>query len=153
MLRTATAALAAALLTGCASIIHGTTEDIGFSSSPTAAKVLIDGQALGNTPLITKLSRKDNHIVRMELDGYQPFEATLTRSVSGWVWGNLVFGALPGLAIDAISGGLYKLTPEQVAAQMAKQGASVTRGQDAIYVGVVLTPDSTWQRVGTLERK
>lgn len=68
--------------------------------------------------MIAKLSRSDNHIVRIQMDGYQPFDATITRSVSGWVWGNLVFGGLIGLAVDATSGGLYKLTPEQVSAQM-----------------------------------
>jgi hypothetical protein len=65
------------------------------------------------------------------------------------VWGNLVFGGIPGLAIDAISGGLYKLTPEQIAAQLAQQGASVEKSEDAIYIGVVLQPDPEWERVGT----
>jgi len=38
-------------------------------------------------PVIADLSRKDHHIVKIELDGYQPFEATVTRRVSGWVLG------------------------------------------------------------------
>ncbi len=63
--------------------MHGTTQDIGFSSQPTAAKVLVDNREVGNTPTVTQLTRKDNHIVRMELAGYRPFEATITRSTSG----------------------------------------------------------------------
>jgi hypothetical protein len=140
-------------LVGCASIMHGTSQDVGFSSNPTAAKITVDGRELGNAPIVTKLSRKDNHIVRMELDGYAPYEATMTRGVSGWVWGNVVFGGLVGLAIDAVSGGLYKLTPDQVAGQMAKQGASVQSTKDGLYFTVVMTPDLTWQRIGTLERE
>lgn len=50
---------------------------------------------MGTTPVIAKLERKQSHLVRLELDGYQPYETTLTKSVSGWVWGNLVFGG-PG---------------------------------------------------------
>lgn len=152
MLRSSLYAVALLSLAGCATIIHGTSQDVGFSSTPSAATVSVDNVEVGKTPVITKLSRKDNHIIKVQLAGFQPFEATVTRSVSGWVVGNLVFGALPGLVIDAISGGLYKLTPEQVAAQMALQGASVTRGDHGLYVAVVLHPDSTWERVGSLQR-
>src|SRR5580765_5899488 len=107
-----------AALTGCATIMHGTSQDIGFQSSPTNAKVLVDGLPMGNTPVVAKLSRKDNHIVKMNLDGYQPFEATLTRGTSGWVWGNAVFGGLIGLAVDAMSGGLYKINENSVSGQL-----------------------------------
>ncbi len=140
-------------LAGCATIMHGSSQDVGLSSNPTAAKVIVDGKPLGNAPVVTKLSRKDNHVIRMELDGYSPYEATMTRGVSGWVWGNLVFGGLIGLAVDAVSGGLYKLSPEQVMGEMAKQGASVQSTKDGLYVTVVMSPDPTWQRIGTLERE
>src|SRR6266404_2478012 len=95
-------------VSGCATIIHGTRQDVGISSTPTGASVSIDNTENGKTPLIAKLTRKDNHIVKIELAGYQTFEATLTRSVSGWVWGNIAFGGLIGLAVDGISGGIYK---------------------------------------------
>jgi hypothetical protein len=39
------------------------------------------------------------------------------------------------------------------AAQLARQGASVEKSEDAIYIGVVLQPDPEWERVGTLERE
>ncbi|HEX5436982.1 MAG TPA: PEGA domain-containing protein [Gemmatimonadaceae bacterium] len=152
-MRRSTLVLALFAVSGCGTIIHGTMQNIGLSSTPTNARVWVDNQALGNTPTIVKLSRKDNHIIRMELAGYQPFEATITRSVSGWVVGNLVFGGLVGLAVDAISGGLYKLTPDQVAGQLAKQSASVQRVGNGLFVTVVLRPDATWQRVGTLARE
>jgi hypothetical protein len=146
-------------LSGCASIMHGTSQDIGFSSTPTSAKVTVDGAPYGNTPVVVKLARKNNHIVRMQLDGYQPFEVTLTKSTSGWVWGNLVFGGLIGLAVDAVSGGLYNLSPEQITGVLS-QGAvpqgrppEVSRvGNVGLLIAVVLRPDPAWQRVGTLQR-
>lgn len=137
---------------GCASIMHGTTQDIGISSSPTNARVSVDNAPLGNTPVVAKLSRGDNHIVKIELEGYAPFEATLTKKVSGWVWGNIVFGGLIGLAVDAITGGLYNLTPEQIAGQMAKQGGSLEQNEEGIYVVLVRDVDPSWQRIGTLKR-
>jgi hypothetical protein len=107
-----------ALMPGCATIMHGTTQSIGISSTPTGASVSVDNISHGQTPVVTPLSRKDNHIVKVEFAGYQPFEATVTRSVSGWVVGNLVFGGLIGLGVDAISGGLYTLGPEQITATL-----------------------------------
>lgn len=140
------------LLAGCASIMHGTTQQIAVSSSPTGAKVTVNGMDRGVTPVIADLKRKDNHVVRVTLEGYQPFEMALTRSVSGWVWGNLVFGGIPGLAIDAISGGLYKLSPEQVMAQLQREDAQVVAGRDLLLVTVVMHPTGM-ERIGTLVRE
>jgi hypothetical protein len=83
--------------------MQGTKQQIGISSNPSGANVIIDGKNFGNTPLTAELSRKDNHIVKIELDGFLPYETTLTKKVSGWVAGNIIFGGLIGLAIDAIS--------------------------------------------------
>jgi len=138
---------------GCATIMQGTSQDIGFSSSPSQAKVFDNGNNLGVTPLTTKLARKDNHIIKFELDGYKPYEITITRSVSGWVWGNIVFGGLIGLVIDSISGGLYKLTPSQIHAELDKQGLSGLYNEDQMYFAVVLEPDPSWQKVGSLTRE
>ncbi len=98
------------------------------------------------------MTRKDNHIVKIQLDGYQPYEATLTRSVSGWVWGHLVFGGLIGLAVDAISGGLYKLTPEQIAGTLVAKSGRTQRDEDGVYVVVVLKPHDDWVKIGQLQR-
>ncbi|NBW66228.1 PEGA domain-containing protein [bacterium] len=61
---------------------------IDNASSPTNAKITIDNVAKGNTPVIAELTRKDTHIIKFELAGFMPYEATITRKVSGWVWGN-----------------------------------------------------------------
>jgi PEGA domain-containing protein len=151
--RTCAASAAVAALCSCASIMHGTHQDIGISSNPTGAQVLVDGQTKGTTPVIANLTRKDNHIVRIDLAGYKPFETTLTRSVSGWVWGNIVFGGLIGLAVDAIDGGLYNLTPEQISSTLLSNTAAVVPRSDGIYLVVVLEPQPGWQRVGQLSRE
>ena len=144
------AVAAVSLLTACGSIMHGGSQDIGISSSPTNAEVSIDGLTKGHTPVIANLSRKDNHIVRLTLAGYAPAELTLTRGVSGWVWGNLVFGGLIGLGVDAISGGLYKLTPEQLNGALAKESASIRTDEDGIYVVLVEKADPSWMKIGQL---
>src|SRR5579862_5904596 len=91
--RAVTAVVVAALgLSACATIIHSPRQQVGISSTPSGASVTIDNVDSGKTPLVTKLSRKQEHVLRIEMAGYKPFEATLTRKLSGWVFGNLVFG-------------------------------------------------------------
>lgn len=142
--------LASVVFFGCATIMHGTSQGIGIQSKPTGAAVTIDNQEYGKTPVVANLSRKDNHVVHLTLDGYQPFDATIIRSTSGWVWGNILFGGLIGLAVDAISGGLYKLSPQQVEAELASKGMGMDiRGNDIIIV-VVLEPNPSWEKVGNL---
>ena len=68
---------------GCASIIHGTSQKVGISSSPSGAKVAIDNKPLGNTPLFADLKRGEEHIVTIEMAGYEKSQLTLTNSVSG----------------------------------------------------------------------
>lgn len=138
-------------LASCATIMHGTGQKLDIMSTPGGAKVFVDKQSQGMTPVEAKLSRKDHHFVRLELEGYEPFETTITRKVSGWVWGNIVFGGLIGLAVDAISGGLYKLSPEELQAEMKKTGVSYRLEPDTMLITVTLRPDPRWEKVGQLQ--
>jgi hypothetical protein len=130
--------------------MHGTTQNIGISSSPTGAKVTADDMLLGTTPMFAELKRNEEHIVTIEMDGYEKAQLTLTKNISGWVWGNIIFGGLIGLAIDAISGGIYSLSPEQLNAEMMKNGGNVSSTMNGIYVVAVLQPDPAWQKIGNL---
>jgi len=141
------------IMLGCASIMHGTSQQIGIGSTPSGARVTVGGQSFGSTPVLANLKRGDSHIVKIELDGYFPYETTLTRRVSGWVWGNLLFGGLIGLAVDAISGGIYNLTPEQIQATMAHdKNAQNQFPRDSLYVFVTLEPDPSWTKIGQLAK-
>jgi hypothetical protein len=131
--------------TGCATIMHGTRQDVSITSVPTGAAVTVNGQDKGKTPVAVELARKDKHLVKIELAGYLPFEQYLVRKVSGWVWGNLVFGGIPGLAVDAITGGLYKVAPEEVTATLKEaKPAGATTPPPPVGSGPVATsPDDT----------
>ena len=144
----------AILIYGCGTIMLGTSQDVGFSSNPSNAKVTIDGMPSGNTPVTASLSRKNNHVVQIELEGFYPYSNTLTGSVSGWVWGNLLFGGLIGLAVDAISGGLYVLTPEQVAAELKKSDkvGKAEMKNNQLFITVVLQHKPEWKKIGQLDK-
>lgn len=89
-------------------------------------------------------------MVKIELAGYHTYETTLTREISGWVWGNIVFGGLIGLVIDASAGGMYRLSPEQINADLKSSQANVIKNDDGILIAVVMEADSSWEKVGTL---
>lgn len=113
-------------LVGCASIRHGTRQDISVNSTPSGAKVFVKGIHMATTPSIIELKRKDLDIVlRFEKDGYEPVEVALHRTMDGWVWGNVLFGGFVGLAIDFIDGAAYKLTPAEVNAVLEKTKLSM----------------------------
>ena len=107
---------------GCAAIIHGTKQKIPVNSSPSGAKVIVMGAHKASTPAVIELSRSESNIVlRFEKDGYEPVEVAITRTVDGWIVGNIIFGGLIGLVIDFASGAAYKLTPAEVTVNLQKQ--------------------------------
>lgn len=139
-------------LSGCATIIHGSHQSIGIGSSPTGAKVYVDDQLMGQTPTIVNLPRKYYHQIKIDLPGYQPYEMQFTRKVDAWIAGNILFGGLIGLGVDAITGSMYKLTPDQVQATLSHQEAFFPRKQNDIFITVVLKPDPGWLCIGQLTR-
>lgn len=149
---TATALMGSLLAVGgCASIMHGTTQKIGISSAPTGAQVSVDNKQFGTTPVFADLKRKEEHVITITMPGYETAQLTVTKKVSGWVWGNIVLGGLIGLAVDAISGGLYTLTPEQLNAELKASTASAANTAGGITILAVLNPDPSWTKIGSLE--
>jgi hypothetical protein len=151
------------IFSGCATIVHGSRQSISFASVPGGAKIFIDKKEVGQTPKIISLRRngklngqkagKKFYDVKLELDGFLPYEMKIIRKGDGWVAGNLLFGGLIGLFIDLADGAVYKLTPEQVTGQMARNTAWRNSDKDAIYIAATLNPDPSWEKVATIERK
>lgn len=100
--------------TGCATVIHGTTQSIGVSSAPPGATVTVNNSQKARTPTSLELKRNQNHTFLFEKDGYESDSFTLTSSTSGWVWGNVLLGGLIGGMVDFASGGARKLSRDTV---------------------------------------
>lgn len=64
---------------GCQALSRGRTQHIPATSRPAGVKVLVDGTAVGETPINLKLTRRDIHVVRFELAGYRPVEIRVTK--------------------------------------------------------------------------
>src|SRR5947207_14052250 len=85
-----------AFLAGCATVVNGTTQKIGVSSTPTGAEVSIDNQLHVVTPAAVDLSRSQSHTFLFHTEGYQDDSFVVTSGTSGWVWGNVLLGGLIG---------------------------------------------------------
>ncbi len=153
--RRATSLAAAMALSACATIAHGTRQDVTFASTPWGARVVVDGVPAGTTPTIVSLKRGDDHHVRLELDGFEPYEFTIRRTGSGWGWGNLLLGSgvLLGLAIDGATGAICVLTPDTIIAPLSARRTDAPPRGDALAVQFVAAPDPAWTRVATLSRR
>jgi hypothetical protein len=92
--------------TGCATIITGGghTQNARFTSYPPGAEVYVDNNRIGKTPIAAQLTRHDDHVVRIELAGYPPQTKTLKSGPNLWTFGNLIFGGIIGIIVDAASG-------------------------------------------------
>lgn len=69
------------LLNGCATIFHGSTSKLNFSSDPTGAQVYVNGQLMGTAPFELKLESKHSYTIEFRKEGYQNKSVVVTNSV------------------------------------------------------------------------
>lgn len=137
-------------LASCASIIHGTTQTIGISSSPLNAQITIDKKSMGKTPYFAELDRGSEHVIIIQLNGYKTEKLLITKSISGWTFGNILLGNIIGLGIDLATGGLYELSPEQLNISLKKNSRSAMKSKKGLFIVAVLTPNPDWEKIGNL---
>lgn len=98
-----------ALLAGCQTLSRGRTQAIPATSRPAGVRVIVDETPVGETPITLKLTRRAEHVVRFEAQGYRPVEIHFVRkrpplgeilltSFWGAPAGAVVLG-LPGYAV------------------------------------------------------
>ena len=96
-LRAACALAAAVVLSsGCATTMNGSTQRVSVASDPPGARVFLGGEALGVTPTVVTLDRRDpDPGLRLEKDCYRTTVLRVPRRTSQWVAGNLLFAGAP----------------------------------------------------------
>lgn len=106
------------ILSACSTVLNTTTQNVEITSTPSNAKITIDGKKFGITPQTVNLERGSNHVVKLELDGYEAFETQLTRKISTWFWFNIFNGIVPGMVTDLFTGSMYNLLPDLIGAEL-----------------------------------
>jgi len=123
-------------ISGCATIIKGTSQDISIQSNPSNAKVVVKTTGgievfSGVTPASAKLAKKKEYIVTVTLDGYKEGTVMLSQSFEAWTIGNILCVGIIGLIVDAVDGAMWKLEPDQIMVTMAT--ASLENGETRLY--------------------
>lgn len=108
----------ALFLSNCSTVLNTTTQDVEIKSVPANAKITIDGKKFGTTPQVVNIDRGSNHVIKLDLDGFEPYETQLTKKISIWFWGNALNGFLPGMVIDMFTGSMYNLLPEGISVEL-----------------------------------
>lgn len=125
-----------ASLTSCASIASDDSYPVVINSEPSDAKItIVDANNKmvykGITPAIVTLDagsgffKKASYTIKFEKEGYDESIYTLTSSLDGWYWGNILLGGFLGMIIvDPLTGAMWKLD-SNVAIQLTQSTASI----------------------------
>ena len=136
--------------TGCASIVHGGPRTVTVSTVPAGAKATLvkvttgETISVNTTPFTVALAPKagffkgQDYNLKLELPGYTTTEVTLQSKLSGWYWGNIVFGGLIGmLIVDPATGSMWNLSPDKITMPLTAHQASLIKNGDGFVVMLV----------------
>jgi hypothetical protein len=144
-----TGLMAAAIMggTGCSSIVHGGNRSLNINSTPAGAKVTVfkNGTAeavhSGTTPITLSLDPRGGYFkgqgytLKFELTGYKATELQIRPKLSGWYFGNIVFGGLIGMiVVDPLTGSMWNLTPDKIEQTLTTEQASLIKNQQGFVV-------------------
>ena len=100
---------ALAVLTGCATTVRGTNEQVTITSSPSSATITTSlGHHCEGSPCIIKVPRKKEFTAYAKKPGYRPgsiFIGTrVQRGGAVGLAGNVLVGGVIGVGVDAVTG-------------------------------------------------
>ena len=120
------------LLTGCASIVGKDVFPLTINSNPDGASIIIQDERgkkvfTGTTPTTVTLTAGEAYFhaksynITFSKPGYAEQYVVVKASLSGWYFGNILFGGLVGvLIVDPITGKMWKL-PTDVSANLSEK--------------------------------
>ena len=117
------------VLPGCATLSHGTTQQISIATDPPGASCTLTRQGLGvatvdPTPGIALVERGESDLLATcSKPGYKPAHQSLQSDVSVMTFGNALFGGVIGSFIDRSNGARY-VYPDAVSLVLMPNPAS-----------------------------
>jgi hypothetical protein len=115
-------------LSGCASIITGTTQRINVSSDPEGANCRVSrgGMTLGVVPSTPGSIVVHRSSIGLEITcskpGYTLAQTTQPTNIEGWIFGNVLIGGLIGVVVDFSTGAAYTYDGDAALALEARPG-------------------------------
>ena len=122
------------VLSGCATLLNGNSQNVWISSAPVNAGITIydsDREIIlkGSTPLEIQLEagerflRPAEYWVVIEQDGYEPFETRIRGRLSGlYIFGNLItWNVIGWFIVDPLTGAMWELQPYEIKATLREK--------------------------------
>jgi hypothetical protein len=134
---------------GCASIVHSGNRSININTEPVGAKATIsrpDGTVIyvQTTPCTVSLDPRrgyfkgQSYTLQLELAGYKPTSVELHAELSGWYFGNIIFGGLIGMVIvDPLTGSMWNIAPEKIDRNLSSSHAAFIHEHKGLVVVLV----------------
>jgi uncharacterized protein YceK len=151
-------------LSGCASVIDGGTQTIAFKSVPDTAAISIANRAgekvhAGTTPMTVTLKRgagyfkAESYTVSVSKEGYASKDITVTSSINGWYFGNILLGGLIGmLIVDPITGAMYNLSPDSISATLDAMSVKTSSNERSLTVVLAeQLPADAWKNARLIQ--
>ncbi|MDP3658884.1 translation initiation factor 2 [Phenylobacterium sp.] len=115
-------------LGACATITRGTTTSFVVESTPPGATVRTSsGFSCPATPCVFKMPRKDPFEVTASKAGYKNASSYVRTQIAGaggaGMAGNIIFGGIIGVGVDATSGAMNDLSPNPLHIVLEKKDA------------------------------
>ena len=107
----------------CATIMSGTKQNVSFNTDPQGAKVLVNGQDKGVTPVTVKVPRKKQAVYTFEHAGYVDGIITEKGRLNSWFLGNVF---VIGFIVDGATGAMWKFD-ESVFYKFASSQSNIVR--------------------------
>jgi hypothetical protein len=106
----------AVFLTGCASVVRGTSETVSINSQPADASIRTSlGHSCPTSPCVVEVSRKTVFTAFAEKPGYKPGQMFIDTKFSGegaaGLAGNILIGGVIGVGVDAATGATLDHVP------------------------------------------
>lgn len=129
-------------INGCATIVSGSSQIVTFTSVPESATIEIKNRKgvkihTGQTPVTVSLKKgagyfkPESYQVSFSKSGYQSKTVEVTGTLSGWYFGNILFGGLIGiLIVDPATGAMFRLAPKDVNTVLESQNLSTESQKD-----------------------
>ena len=140
---------------GCATILQGPMEKVKFDSKPSGATLYVNGLKMGRTPRMVVFSRFQHPRVRLELEGFEPYEFKMGNNGQWTAMEVDMFCGYFPIIIDVLTGSLYQLnTPSQPGLTTNPwYNDAEYDPYKMLFVGVTLKPLPGARKIGQMQRK
>ena len=117
-------AMAAFTLSGCATVVNGTHQDLVLTTIPDGSTMTVTGGESCTSPCKIKLKRRNPVRVDIAHAGFKPTYVLVRSKAGGATVGNVLAGGLIGIVVDSSNGSNNFLSPNPVKVKLAPEGSA-----------------------------